>query len=160
MFTIKSLKSQPNYEQYLAQIRDKIANKTKPLGALGKLEALAEQLAIVQSVAGHSSRQYLENNQLEINHLEVNQIQIKKPTAIVFAGDHGIAQHNVSIAPSDVTRQMVLNFLQGVAAINCFCTVNDIDLKVVDAGIKVPLTTEEKSKSLIIPSTVSNQKRS
>lgn len=137
MFTIKSLKSQPNYEQYLAQIRDKIANKTKPLGALGKLEALAEQLAIVQSVAGHPSNQ----------HLKINHIEINKPTAIVFAGDHGIAEHNVSIAPSDVTRQMVLNFLQGGAAINCFCSVNDIDLKVVDAGIKVPLTAEEKSLS-------------
>jgi len=127
MFLIKSLQ-----QSSLADIRDKIADKTKPIGALGQLEKVAEQLALIQSNEPQQSGQ---------------KIVINKPTAFVFAGDHGIAAQNVSIAPSDVTRQMVLNFLQGGAAINCFCQSNNIDFYVVDAGIKVALSDEEKTNA-------------
>ncbi len=131
MFTIKSLEAE-NASQFRPAITENIANKTKPPGALGQLEYLAEQLALIQSVERGSLCQ---------------QIEINQPTMLVFAGDHGIAEHKVSIAPSDVTRQMVLNFLTGGAAINCFCRTNDMALKVVDAGIKLPLTADEKALS-------------
>lgn len=116
----------------MPEIQQVIDTKTKPLGALGQLEALAKQLTLIQSQGGEFS---------------VNHISIAKPTMLVFAGDHQIAQQNISIAPSDVTRQMVLNFLHGGAAINCFCRSNQIDMKVVDAGIVSPLTVEEKKLS-------------
>ena len=113
-------------ENYSTQIQHRIDQKTKPVGSLGLLEDLAHQLALIQSVnAGHL----------------VTKIEINQPTAILFAGDHGIADEGVSIAPSAVTQQMVLNFLAGGAAINCFCRVNDIALKVVDAGILLPIET-------------------
>lgn len=113
-------------ENYAAQIQHRIDQKTKPLGSLGLLEDVAHQLALIQSInAGHF----------------VNKIEITKPTAILFAGDHGIADEGVSIAPSAVTQQMVLNFLSGGAAINCFCRVNDIALKIVDTGILLPIKT-------------------
>ena len=99
-------------------IQQHIDQKTKPLGALGRLEELACQLALIQ-------RQ--------------ERITIEQPTMLVFAADHGIARHGISIAPSDVTRQMVLNFLGGGAAINCFCREHQIELKVVDAGILTPI---------------------
>ncbi len=99
-------------------IQQQIDQKTKPLGALGRLEELACQLALIQ-------RQ--------------ERITIQQPTMLVFAADHGIARHGISIAPSDVTRQMVLNFLGGGAAINCFCREHQIELKVVDAGILTPI---------------------
>ena len=99
-------------------IQQHIDQKTKPLGALGRLEELACQLALIQ-------RQ--------------ERITIQQPTMLVFAGDHGVARHGISIAPSDVTRQMVLNFLGGGAAINCFCREHQIALKVVDAGILTPI---------------------
>ncbi len=48
----------------------------------------------------------------------------------------------MSIAPSAVTQQMVLNFLSGGAAINCFCAVNNIDITVVDTGILLPVESD------------------
>ncbi|UTV26800.1 nicotinate-nucleotide--dimethylbenzimidazole phosphoribosyltransferase [Photobacterium atrarenae] len=111
MFTIAA----PETES-LSQIQDKINNKTKPLGALGKLEDLAAQLALIQ----------------QADHLTISQ-----PHLLVFAGDHGIAQHGVSIAPSEVTTQMVMNFLAGGAAVNCFCRTSDMTIQVIDAGTKL-----------------------
>ena len=101
-------------------IKNRIDQKTKPLGALGQLETLAFQLAKIQSVKrGEFSKT----------------IELNKPTVMVFAGDHGVAKQGVSIAPSAVTQQMVLNFLHGGAAINCFCRSNALDFGVVDCGI-------------------------
>lgn len=102
-------------------IQHKINMKTKPLGALGLLEDTAHQLAMIQGASA---------------------ISINLPTMLVFAGDHGVSEEKVSLTSSDVTRQMVLNFLAGGAAINCFCRANDMALKVVDAGIKTPINDD------------------
>jgi nicotinate-nucleotide--dimethylbenzimidazole phosphoribosyltransferase len=101
----------------LALINETINQKTKPLGALGELETLATQIALIQNTKTISI----------------------KPVMIIFAADHGIADEGVSIAPSIVTQQMVLNFLHGGAAINCFCRTQNLPLFVVDAGIKYPI---------------------
>lgn len=105
----------------VATIQSHIDNKTKPVGALGQLEALAKQIALAQWQG------------------DIHPLTLRNPTLIVFAADHGIARHNVSIAPQAVTRQMVENFLAGGAAINCFCQANHIHLKVVDAGMLSPI---------------------
>jgi nicotinate-nucleotide--dimethylbenzimidazole phosphoribosyltransferase len=102
-----------------AQYQARIDNKTKPLGALGQLEPLALQLALILSSG------------------EQDTITLSQPQMLVFAGDHGIAAEGVSIAPSEVTGQMVANFAHGGAAINVFCRTLGWALSVVDCGILV-----------------------
>ncbi|MDU0355962.1 nicotinate-nucleotide--dimethylbenzimidazole phosphoribosyltransferase [Paraglaciecola aquimarina] len=76
-----------------------------------------------------------------------------KPSVLIFAADHGIAKHPISIAPREVTTQMVANFLAGGAAINCFCNSLQIDLKIIDAGMLADLDHANLIKQKIAPST-------
>lgn len=121
MFNISPLSTQ--FEPDITAI---INNKTKPLGALGQLEELAKQLINIKSQA---------QGELATNSIIKVQPQINNPHLIVFAGDHGIAEYGVSIAPSAVTEQMVANFASGGAAINVFTRQLGWELDVIDAGI-------------------------
>ncbi len=108
--TIANIENNELYQQ-LQQIVDQ---KTKPLGALGRLETLAVQLGLIQDTT--------------TPHIEQPQIR-------VFAADHGLTKHGTSAYPSAVTAQMVYNFLQGGAAINVLARQHHMELKVVDAGV-------------------------
>lgn len=103
-----------HHEALAAELDRAINNKTKPLGSLGALEALAKQLGLIQ---------------------QTREMCISQPAILVFAADHGVVAEGISAYPQDVTWQMVENFLAQGAAINVFARQNNCDLHVVDAGV-------------------------
>lgn len=113
-------------DELRGNIQAQIDKKTKPTGSLGQLEHLAMQLSLIAQT---------HQTELTAEHCSI----------LIFAADHGIADAGVSIAPSEVTGQMVANFVAGGAAINCFCRVNNIKLKVIDAGVKFPPNIESEN---------------
>ncbi|MEM1037078.1 MAG: nicotinate-nucleotide--dimethylbenzimidazole phosphoribosyltransferase [Pseudomonadota bacterium] len=88
--------------------------KTKPVGSLGDIETLAAKLAHIQGSLQPSA---------------------ETCSLTIFAGDHGMAKAGVSAYPQAVTRQMVLNFLNGGAAANVFARSIGATVQVVDAGV-------------------------
>jgi nicotinate-nucleotide--dimethylbenzimidazole phosphoribosyltransferase len=88
--------------------------KTKPPGSLGRIEKLALQMAAAQDTLSPSAG---------------------PARLLLFAGDHGMVAEGVSAWPSEVTTQMVANFLAGGAAANVFARANGIAITIVDAGI-------------------------
>ncbi|KAA0971733.1 nicotinate-nucleotide--dimethylbenzimidazole phosphoribosyltransferase [Aureimonas fodinaquatilis] len=89
---------------------------TKPSGALGRLEEIAEWMAAWQGRAP----------------------TVNRPVVAIFAANHGVAAKGVSPYPSAVTQQMVENFAAGGAAINQICATFDLGLKVFDLALDFP----------------------
>jgi nicotinate-nucleotide--dimethylbenzimidazole phosphoribosyltransferase len=98
--------------------RDALARQqqlTKPAGSLGRLEDLGVWAAACQGVCPPRP--------------------FTRPRVVVFAGDHGIAAHGVSAYPSEVTGQMVANFLAGGAAINVLSAAAGATVRVIDMSV-------------------------
>ena len=104
-----------------ARVQHLIDHKTKPLGALGRLEALALQIALVQGTP---------------------QPRLLQPQLVVFAADHGIAAQGVSAYPQAVTVQMVANMLAGGAAVSVLARQHGLALTVVDCGVAAELAPQ------------------
>jgi nicotinate-nucleotide--dimethylbenzimidazole phosphoribosyltransferase len=114
--TVPPVEATPIHDAALdARVRHRLDSLTKPLGSLGRLETLALQIALIQ----RSERPRLIG-----------------PQMLVFAGDHGLAARGVSAYPSDVTWQMVENFLAGGAAVSVLARKHGLSLTVVDAGVR------------------------
>ncbi|MGE7137336.1 nicotinate-nucleotide--dimethylbenzimidazole phosphoribosyltransferase [Luteibacter sp. NPDC031894] len=86
---------------------------TKPPGSLGRLEALAIQLAGLQGIARPSA----------------TRVRIA-----VFAADHGVAAEGISAFPQAVTGEMLRNFARGGAAIAVLARELQATLEVVNLG--------------------------
>ncbi|WP_299283038.1 nicotinate-nucleotide--dimethylbenzimidazole phosphoribosyltransferase [uncultured Tateyamaria sp.] len=90
---------------------------TKPPGALGRLEELAQWYAGWRGDV---------------------RPEIRAPQVIIFAGNHGVAARGVSAFPPEVTVQMVANFEQGGAAINQLAKAFGARMDVVPLNLNRP----------------------
>ncbi|MEQ8602237.1 MAG: nicotinate-nucleotide--dimethylbenzimidazole phosphoribosyltransferase [Marivibrio sp.] len=97
--------------------RSRETELTKPAGALGRLETIAEWAAAWQG--RHPAK-------------------VDRPRVAVFAANHGVAARGVSAYPADVTAQMVANFQRGGAAVNQLCAVHDAELRVYEMALDHP----------------------
>lgn len=105
---IKNIEIDPN-----GKIQERLDDLTKPRGSLGRLEELAKTFC--------SIRGKMEN--------------VKRKAVFVMAGDHGVANDGVSAFPQAVTYQMVLNFINGGAAINVLARNAGAEVIVTDCGV-------------------------
>lgn len=101
---------------------------TMPHWALGRLMDLAQDLAgITRSINPDFS----------------------KKTIVTMAADHGVTTEGVSSFPSEVTVQMVHNFVNGGAGINALAKLNNIKVIVVDMGVAGDLSDLVETKKII-----------
>jgi nicotinate-nucleotide--dimethylbenzimidazole phosphoribosyltransferase len=101
-----------------AEVQRALDRKTKPRGSLGRLEALAVQVASVRGLLRPA-------------------MPVK--ALVVMGADHGVVAEGVSAYPSEVTGQMLLNFAAGGAAVNVLARQVGAEVLVVDMGVKAPL---------------------
>lgn len=111
---IESIK--PLDEAVIKRARARMDILTKPQGSLGRMEDLAIQLAGING-----------------DFFPVG----SRKRVVVMAADHGVTEEGISAYPSEVTAQMVANFTGGGAAINVFGRQGEVEVEVVDVGVKV-----------------------
>ncbi len=100
------------------KVRAHLDNLTKPPSSLGRIEDIAAKICLITGTVTPA---------------------LGPKRIYTFAGDHGIADEGVSAFPKDVTPQMVMNMLQGGAAINVLARHVHTDVRVVDIGVDDPL---------------------
>ncbi len=108
----------PANSRAVEEAQKHLDNLTKPPGSLGVLEDIAKKIA---GITG----------------------EVKPPlprkTCILLAGDHGVTDEGVSAFPKEVTPQMVMNFLNGGAAMSVLSRHVGAELVVVDIGVAADL---------------------
>jgi nicotinate-nucleotide--dimethylbenzimidazole phosphoribosyltransferase len=105
---------EPPDPQWAARASERHSRLTMPSGSLGRLLDVGRQLAAIQRTVE----------------------PVTDPALVaIFAGDHGVAAEGVSAYPSEVTGQMVLNYLRGGAAVNVFARRVGATVRVVDLGL-------------------------
>lgn len=105
---------QPLDERAMGLAAARLDNLTKPTSSLGRLEELAIQIAGITGEPQPTTR---------------------RKAVILMAADHGVAAEGVSAYPQGVTRQMVLNFIRGGAAISVLARRIEARIIVVDMGV-------------------------
>jgi len=100
--------------EVMEQTQERLDDLTKPLGSLGVMECIAKKIAGITNVVKPG---------------------LPKKTCILMAGDHGVVAEGVSAYPSEVTPQMVMNFISGGAAMNVLSRHVGAELLIVDMGV-------------------------
>jgi nicotinate-nucleotide--dimethylbenzimidazole phosphoribosyltransferase len=94
---------------------ERLAGLAIPAGALGRLGELSVWVAATQGA--------------------VPPEPIDRIRAVIFAGDHGVADHGVSAYPKAVTPAMVRTFLAGRAGVSVLAAQHGVTVRVLDIGV-------------------------
>ncbi|MER7608807.1 nicotinate-nucleotide--dimethylbenzimidazole phosphoribosyltransferase [Nocardioides sp. NPDC127503] len=97
------------------QAAERLGALATPPGALGRLGELAVWVAACQG--------------------EVPPRPIENVRLVIFAGDHGVAQHGVSAFPPAITGAMVRTFLGGRAGVSALAKAHGVQVRVLDLGV-------------------------
>ena len=100
-----------------AAVAERARRVLRPAGALARLDELAAWLAAWQGTR-HPA--------------------VRRPAAVVFAADHGVAAGGVSAYPAEVTAAMLKALREGVATASVLARQVGATLDVVDVGVGEP----------------------
>jgi len=104
------------------KLRARLRGKAKPIGSLGRLENLAEQIGMIRGSLDP---------------------KLESAKILVFAGDHGLTEEGVTAYPSDVTREIAKLIVAGNAGINVLARAAGVGVELIDAGMLQPLPPHE-----------------
>ncbi len=119
----------PQDGEFRKQATDRLEQLTMPHWALGDLMDLAVDLA------GMTSSMHP---------------PVERKKVVVMVGDHGVTVEGVSKYPSEVTAQMVYNFVTGGAGINALARQAGAEVVVVDMGCSSDLTDLADAGKIIV----------
>lgn len=94
---------------------ERLAGLATPAGALGRLGELGVWLSAAQGV--------------------VPPAPLDDVRLVIFAGDHGVAQHGVSAYPPAITPAMVRTFVLGKAGVSALAAAHGVHVRVLDLGV-------------------------
>ena len=94
--------------------QNRLREQARPAGCLGLLEDVAARLAGIFGTLD---------------------VRLNNKVIVTCAGDHGICAEGVSLFPSEVTPQMVYNFVNGGASINVLAKHAGARVEVADLGV-------------------------
>lgn len=100
-----------------AAVRARAADILRPAGALARLDEVAEWMAAWQSTAMPA---------------------VRRPAALIFAADHGVAAAGVSKYPTDVTAAMLAAYRAGKSTVSAFAARVGATVTAIDVGVGRP----------------------
>jgi nicotinate-nucleotide--dimethylbenzimidazole phosphoribosyltransferase len=104
------------------KLQARLRGKAKPIGSLGRLENLAEQIGMIRGSLDP---------------------KLESAKILVFAGDHGLTEEGVTAYPSAVTREIAKLIVAGNAGINVLARAAGVGVELIDAGMLQPLPPHE-----------------
>lgn len=101
----------------IAGLEARVADILRPVGALARLDELAVWVGGWQRTTTP---------------------RVERPAAVIFAGDHGVAEDGVSAYPADVTAAMLQAFNRSRASISAMAATVGATVLAVDVGVGAP----------------------
>jgi nicotinate-nucleotide--dimethylbenzimidazole phosphoribosyltransferase len=100
-----------------AAVRARAADILRPAGALARLDEIAEWMAAWQATPTPA---------------------VRRPAALIFAADHGVASAGVSKYPTDVTAAMLAAYRAGKSTVSAFAAQVGATVTAIDVGVGRP----------------------